>query len=59
MDRMCGRKTMNMGFHDCHDLQYMYFDNIVERGPRRTFVFLVRFNTFPDLMIRSKSKLPF
>ena len=25
----------------------------------QTFVFFVRFNTFPDLMILSKSKLPF
>lgn len=27
--------------------------------PQRTFVFRVRFNTSPDLMMRSNSKLPF
>src|ERR1700761_4077986 len=58
MDSMFGRKTMNMGFHDCSSQPHQPKPHArVLLEP--TFVFLVRFRTSPCLIIRSNSKLPF
>lgn len=57
MLRELGRRTRRIGFHDWSSSMTYYLENWIRLV--LTLVLLLRFNTSPDLITLSNSKLPF